>query len=73
MVRNNEYFINGRFIGTAKDYSKAGVLTKKTKSGVIPEGRYFVYAPHKDSFDSRYEEIGWISNSEVIGHAYPIY
>ena len=38
----------------------------------IPRGHYYIYAPHKDSLDSRYQEIGLINKDNIIGTAYPI-
>ena len=32
----------------------------------IKKGEYFVYAPHKDSLDSKYEEIGIVSEKHII-------
>ena len=38
----------------------------------IPRDHYYIYAPHKDSLDSRYQEIGLINKDNIIGTAYPI-
>lgn len=70
---NNEYFINGNYLGTAKAFSKDGEPTEKTLPGIIPKGHYFVYSLHKDSYDSKYKEVGLIAASDVIGVAYPIF
>ncbi len=72
-INNSEFSINGIYLDKAKGFSKTGVKTKLSSEGVIPHGRYFVYAPHKDSFDSRYAEIGWIDRADVIGRAYVIF
>jgi hypothetical protein len=37
--------------------------------GVIPPHQFFAYTPHKDSFDSRYQEIGLIDEKDIIGTA----
>ncbi len=37
--------------------------------GVIPPHKFFAYTPHKDSFDSRYQEIGLIDEKDIIGTA----
>ena len=39
---------------------------------VIPKGMDFVTGEHPDSFDSRYEEFGLISRSEVRGCVWPL-
>ncbi len=36
---------------------------------IIGEHQYFAYAPHKDSFDSRYNEIGLIDEKNIVGTA----
>lgn len=46
------------YLDKAKKPAKLALKTNLSREGVIPYGRYFVYAPHKDSFDSRYAEIG---------------
>lgn len=72
-IDNLDFSINGIYLDKAKKTSKTGVKTNLSREGVIPYGRYFVYAPHKDSFDSRYAEIGWIDRADVIGRAYVIF
>lgn len=37
--------------------------------GIIPEHKFFAYTPHKNSFDSRYKEIGLIDEKNIIGVA----
>jgi signal peptidase I len=39
------------------------------KAENIPSGKFFSYTPHKDSFDSRYQEIGLIDEKDIIGTA----
>jgi conjugal transfer pilin signal peptidase TrbI len=74
VTRNDRnFFINGKFVGRAKTHSLKGELLKVGPTGVIPEGHYYVATDHKDSFDSRYQDIGWISISQCIGIAYPLW
>lgn len=74
VVRQGQaFYINGEYIGAAKQKSKGGIVLKPSAGGVIPQGYYFVWTPHADSFDSRYEQIGWIPESSVIGRAYRIF
>ena len=35
----------------------------------LPEDRFFVWTPHPDSLDSRYEVTGWIARDQVLGRA----
>lgn len=68
-----EYKINGRYVGKAKSFSREGEEVELTPSGVIPEGYYFVYSLHKDSYDSKYKEFGLVAESNIIGVAYPVF
>lgn len=66
------YFVDGRMIGRAKPISMTGVPLKAGPLGTIPTGQYFVYAPNKDSYDSRYANIGWIPAARIVGVAHPV-
>ena len=66
------FYLNGKYLGDAKTASRGGVALKPGPAGVIPQGYIFVWTAHEDSFDSRYEQIGWIPQSSVIGRAYRI-
>ena len=41
-------------------------------TGVVPPGCYFAATPHKDGFDSRYAEIGFVCARQVIGTGEPV-
>ena len=69
---SRKFYINGEFIGYAKEHSKTGEKTELGFTGVIPKGCYFVYSDHKDSYDSKYKNIGLICAADVIGSARPI-
>jgi type IV secretory pathway protease TraF len=76
-------FVAGSLIGVVKPYSKKveELINAKTdfdaykfrlhaiESGKIPPHKFFAYTPHKDSFDSRYKEIGLIDEKDIIGTA----
>lgn len=66
------YRVAGRPIGEAKENSARGLPLAPGPTGVLPPGHYFVYAPHKDSYDSRYADIGWVPAAAVLGAARPI-
>lgn len=72
-VIGRDYFINGMYVGTAKEYSLTGKPLEIADTGVIGEGRYYVMAPHKDSLDSRYAMAGWIGDGDMLGRAYALY
>lgn len=75
---NNNYWIASSqypFItpaGLAKEYSLKGERLIKNSTRIIPPNHYYVYASHKDSLDSRYQEIGLIHKSHIIGKAIPL-
>lgn len=66
------YYVGEKEIGRAKEFSLKGEKLDKGPVGVIPQGQYFMYAPHKDSYDSRYLQMGWISADHIIGVAIPV-
>jgi len=68
-----DFFINDHYVATAKKKSLTGELLIPGPDGVLAEGQYYVSTPHPDSFDSRYQKMGWISQSQIIGVAYPIW
>ena len=72
-VKNEKVYINDRLIGGLKSafFNKKPVTP--IKSMVIPKGKIFVYTPHPMSLDSRYEEMGLIDNSQILGRAYAIF
>lgn len=72
-IKDRSFYINGEYVGDAKLKSKTNVDLHMISPGVIPFGHYFAWTPHKDSFDSRYEEIGLVSEASVIGRAYRIF
>jgi len=75
---NNNFWLTTKKIpyiipaGFAKEYSLLGIKLKKILTGIIPPNYYYVYAPHQDSLDSRYQEIGLINKNDIIGKAAPI-
>lgn len=68
-IREREVYVADRPIGYAKTQSKKGIPLNITEETVIPEHKFFAYTPHKDSFDSRYQEIGLIDEKDIIGTA----
>ena len=41
-------------------------------TGIVPPACYFVATPHKDGFDSRYAEIGFVCARQLAGVGEPI-
>jgi conjugal transfer pilin signal peptidase TrbI len=67
------FSINGLVVGHAKPASREGFPLALGPTGVIPAGFYFFWTPHKDSYDSRYADIGWIAEKDIVGVAHPIF
>ena len=65
-------FVRGEFIGIAKRHALNGRALEAIGPGVIPPGRYYVHADHKDSHDSRYREIGLVPRERIRGRALPL-
>lgn len=70
---SRKFYINDSYIGRAKEYSKKGDKAELGFTGVIPKGCFFVYSKHKDSYDSKYKNIGLVCVPNIIGSAYPIF
>ena len=67
------FSVAGTPIGPAKPLSRRGEPLEPGPTGTLPEGRYFVFAPHPDSLDSRYALTGWIAREQIIGRARAIF
>lgn len=60
-------FVNSEPVGRLKPLTKLGERLAPGPTGVIPNGCYYVGTPHKDGFDSRYGDIGFICRDRIIG------
>lgn len=70
---NRLIYIDQKFVATAKAASRNGALLKLGPCGRVPDNHFYVLAPHLDSFDSRYQEIGYVPFEAVRGVAYPLF
>ena len=68
-ITDKSILVSGKMIGVIKPYSKKGKPLSAVKDGIIPSGKFFAYTTHKDSYDSRYQEIGLIDETQIIGTA----
>lgn len=66
---DRQFFINSLAVAVAKTAARDGSPLKLGPVGVIPNGWYWVWTPHPDSFDSRYADVGWIAPDRVLGRA----
>jgi conjugal transfer pilin signal peptidase TrbI len=64
------------------DNFNCGKVLKKSSSGKrftliqgskVPEGCLYLYGPHPESFDSRYNEMGFISQCEIKEVVWPLF
>lgn len=72
-VKNDDVYVNGTYIGHAKKTTKKGKPLTVTDETIVPPGKYFVAGTHKDSFDSRYKEFGFLDPATIEGTAYAIF
>jgi conjugal transfer pilin signal peptidase TrbI len=72
-IVNRSFYINGRFIGTAKEYSTTGKKMEMSSAGVISAKHYFMWTAHENSYDSRYNDINWIPESSIFGRVTRIF
>ncbi|MEM9093947.1 MAG: S26 family signal peptidase [Pseudomonadota bacterium] len=70
--RGRAFFVDNEQVAIAKIKSQGGDPLVPGPCGVVPAGHFFVVAPHKDSFDSRYEVIGHVPRERVRGVAVPL-
>lgn len=69
--KNNFYYCNDEYLGTAQPFTKAGApLYSFYFNGQVPRGKLFVIGDHEDSYDSKYTE--FISKSDIKAVALPI-
>ncbi|MDH5179526.1 MAG: S26 family signal peptidase [Gammaproteobacteria bacterium] len=74
ITRNGQEFsINGRTVGLVKLKTRDGLPLTSGPTGVLPPHHYFFWTSHKDSYDSRYAEIGWISEDRIVGRAVRVF
>ncbi len=72
--RDHKYYVNGKFVGEAKPATSTGRPIRELGfNGVIPSGHYYAMADHPLSLDSRYEVVGLVSTSQVIGKAFRLF
>lgn len=72
--RGGHVFVDGVDRGAILDADHKGLPLRPGRTGVIPDGSYYVWTPHPQSYDSRYWDIGFPGlNSGVIGRAYALF
>ena len=64
-------FVGGNYVGFAKLRTFDGRALNPVERSVVPAGHYYVRGTSPDSFDSRYQEAGFVARAEVIGKVIP--
>lgn len=64
--------INGKPVAHMKARTRFGETLTRGATGVIPAGCFFAATPHRDGFDSRYADIGFVCRSQLVGTGVPI-
>jgi conjugal transfer pilin signal peptidase TrbI len=72
-IRNQMLCINGVNYGSIRKTTRSGHPIDSIDGGVIPQGYVFVYAPHPDSYDSRYAEFGLVALSQIKEQLWPLF
>jgi conjugal transfer pilin signal peptidase TrbI len=70
---DGNYYINCYPVGRAKRLSRQGITLEPGPTGTLPQGAYYVRAPHPDSLDSRYALTGWVTQAQIIGRAHVLF
>ncbi len=64
--------VDGKTAGKAKTRASDGRALTPVAPGVIPPDHFYLHADHPDSHDSRYDEIGLVPRSRLLGRAIPL-
>lgn len=68
-----DYYVNGQYVGTAKIRSRFGDALEANRAQVVPPGHYYLFAPHRDSLDSRYAIVGYVPHAYLVGRAHVVF
>jgi conjugal transfer pilin signal peptidase TrbI len=66
-------YLNHYLIGPVLNKSRDQRTLTPGYSGIIPPHHYFVAGDHARSFDSRYAEVGLLTNETIYGKAYKLF
>jgi len=72
-LKGRDFYINENYVATAKTHSLQNEPLMLGPTGILKEGQYYVSTPHQDSFDSRYQKMGWINGDQLLGVLYPLW
>jgi len=72
-VRDNRLIVNNQEHGLVLKQSKSGHTLTPIQQQQVHENHLFAYAPHEESFDSRYQEFGLVRIEHVKEVLCPIF
>lgn len=72
-IRNQILYINDVSYGSIREKTRSGRPIEAIQDRIIPEGYVFVYAPHPDSYDSRYAEFGLVAKEQLKERLWPLF
>lgn len=64
--------VNGTPVARLKPRTRLGEVLRPGPTGTVPEDCLYVGTPHRDGFDSRYAEIGFVCISRIVGIGTPL-
>lgn len=70
--RQDVVTINGKAVARMKARTRLGEPLTPGATGPIPAGCFFAATPHRDGFDSRYADIGFVCAHQLVGTGVPI-
>lgn len=72
-LKDGNIIVAGKNFGKVMKTSKSGRMYHPISPCVIPDGYYFLCGTHEYSFDSRYQELGLISENEFKREMWPLF
>lgn len=72
-ICDNRFYINAQDYGPILEKSTSGITLHPIAQAQIPDGYVFVYAPHEESFDSRYQEFGLVKMEQIQETLWPLF
>lgn len=70
-VEERNVFVADGYVGFAKLRTFDGRPLRPVESAVVPSGHYYVRGTGADSFDSRYQEAGFVAPAQIVGRVTP--
>lgn len=72
-VKDRDVYLNGTYMGHAKEKTRLGNPLTPVAETAVPDGKFYVAGTHKDSYDSRYVEFGFLDPLAIEGTAYALF